>query len=74
MHRHRGTRWDTSVENSDPIVLEEDSVEPWRSDHGVEAIGPRPGSGRVLAGQLGQISPVAITVEGTPVSSTLAPC
>ena len=51
VHRHRGTRWNTSIENSDPIVLEQDRVEPWRSDHGVEVIGPRPRGGRAGAGQ-----------------------
>jgi hypothetical protein len=27
-HRHRGPRWNTSIENPDPIVLEKDRVEP----------------------------------------------
>ena len=42
VHRHRSTRWHTSVEKSDSVVLERDRVESWRSDHGVEIIGPRP--------------------------------
>ena len=43
VHGHGLSRWNTSVENSDPIVLEEDRVEPRSSDHGVEVIGPWPG-------------------------------
>src|ERR1700691_3657285 len=35
MHWHRGTSRNTSIENSDPIVLKEDGVEAWRSDHRV---------------------------------------
>ena len=49
VHRHRGTRWNTSIENSDPIVFEEDRMEPWRRDHGVEVIGPRPRGGCAAA-------------------------
>ena len=51
MHRHRGTRWNTSIDNSDPIVFEQDRVEPWHINHGVKVIGPRPGVGRAAAGQ-----------------------
>ena len=39
------------IENSDSIVFEEDRMEPWRSDHGVEVIGPGPSGGRTAAGQ-----------------------
>ena len=38
VHRHSGARWNTSIENPDPIVLEKDRVEPRRSDHGVKVI------------------------------------
>ena len=45
VHRHRRAGWNTSIENSDPIIFEQDRVESWRSDHGVEIIGPRPFGG-----------------------------
>ena len=46
VHRYHRTRWNTSVENSDSIVFEKDGMEPWRSDHGIEVIGPGPSGGR----------------------------
>jgi hypothetical protein len=51
VHRHRGTGWNTPIENSDSIIFEEDRMEPWCSDHGVEFIGPGPSGGRVAASQ-----------------------
>ena len=51
VHRHCGTRRNTSIEHPDPAVLEENCVEAWRSDHGVEVIGPRPRGKRAGDGQ-----------------------
>ena len=62
VHRHRGTRWNTPIENSDPIVLEQDRVEPWRSDHGVELIGPRPRGGKAGIGQRAEAFRIDIAV------------
>jgi hypothetical protein len=51
VHRYRRTRWNPSVENSDSIVFEQDRVEPWCSDHGVEVVGPGPRGGRNATSQ-----------------------
>jgi hypothetical protein len=51
VHRYRGARWNTPIENSDSIFFEEDRVEPWRRDHGVELVGPGPSGGGAAASQ-----------------------
>jgi hypothetical protein len=51
VHGHRGASCNTPIEHPDSIVLEEDRVERWRRDHGVEVIGPRPRGGRTAASQ-----------------------
>jgi hypothetical protein len=51
MHRHCGAGWNTSIENSDPIVFEQDCVKAWRGNHGVKIIGPRPGVGHAVGCQ-----------------------
>jgi hypothetical protein len=61
VHRHSATRWNTSIENSDPIVFEQDGVEFWGSDEGVEVIGPRPLGGRIGAAQRDEALQFAIT-------------
>jgi hypothetical protein len=61
VHRNSATRWNTSIENSDPIVFEQDGVELWSSDEGVEFVGPRPLGGRLGAGQRGEAFRFAIT-------------
>ena len=69
VHGHRGTSWNTSIENSDPPVLIQDSVEPWRSNHGVEVIGPRPHGGCTGAGHGMRLCRTDIPPEDTPMTS-----
>jgi hypothetical protein len=66
VHGHRGTRWNTPIENSDSIVLEQDRVERWRSDHGVELIGPGPRGGKAGIGQRDEAFRIDIAVLTIP--------